>query len=279
MSKKYGLIQLRGAGDIIIGLPIAKFIYNLGHEVYWVIDEHFHKSFQYAAPYINFIPLKPQGNIHGNIYNEFWHEAPTRLLKEAGCEEIISFPFEECRFGSQIQLENRFDNRFAQKARELDLSSFLTFDQFKYAVAGVPFREKWNLDIRRDFEREQEFYKKIVGRKEKYIVIHNEAAMGTFKCEITDTNFLESLFGKGIGIIKIEALSDSVFDWTTIIERSSGFIGLDSFFVNLVEQLELPIRKIFLRRSPVFFTPILRNEWEYLPLNFRVADTLTYEKK
>jgi hypothetical protein len=277
--KKYGIIQLRGAGDVIIGLPIAKHIYNLGHEVYWVIDKHFYKAFQNAAPYINFIPLEPEGVIHGNIFNEFWHEAPTRLLKNAGCDEIISFPFEECRFGSQINLENRFDNEYARKARQLDLSSFLTFDQFKYAVAGVPFREKWNLDIRRNLNREKDLFEEVVGDKQNYCVVHNEAAMGTFKCEITDTGFFESTFGKGVHPIKIEPITDSVFDWLTIIERSSGFIGLDSFFVNLIEQLEIPIRKIFLRRSPVFFTPILRNEWEYLPLYFKVAETLTYEKK
>ena len=71
MNKKYGIIQLRGAGDIIIGLPIAKYIHNFGNDVYWVIDEIFYEAFQYAAPYINFIPLKPEAQIHGNIFNEF----------------------------------------------------------------------------------------------------------------------------------------------------------------------------------------------------------------
>lgn len=278
--KKYGIIQLRGAGDVIIGLPIAKYIYNMGHEVYWVIDEHFHESFSSVAPYVNWIPLKPEGQIHGNIFNEFWHEAPTRILRRIGCEEIISFPYEETRYRDKIQL-NRFDNSFAKKALELDLSSFLTFDQFKYAVAGVPFKEKWNLDLRRNYERENSLYEKVVDPSTgtNYIVLHEEGAMGTFKCQINDMGFFKQNFGEDVKIVRIRPESNNIFDWITTIEKSAGFIGVDSFFANLIEQMELPIRKIFIRRSPVFFTPILRNQWEYLKLNFGVANELSYTKQ
>ena len=55
---KIGLIQSRGIGDIIIGLPIAKYFVDQGHVVLWPINEEFMSSFVNAAPYVEFLPVK-----------------------------------------------------------------------------------------------------------------------------------------------------------------------------------------------------------------------------
>ncbi|NBW57620.1 hypothetical protein EBR43_07530, partial [bacterium] len=68
-------------------------------------------------------------------------------------------------------------------------------------------------------------------------------------------------------IIEISDLTDNIFDWITLIEKSACFVGIDSFFVNLVEQLQMKIRKFFIRRSPTNFTPVLKGTWDYLPIS------------
>jgi hypothetical protein len=48
------------------------------------------------------------------------------------------------------------------------------------------------------------------------------------------------------------------------IERASLRILIDSCFANLTEQLEISGPKVFLRRSLMQFTPVLRGDWTFL---------------
>ena len=271
---KIGIIQLRGAGDSLIAVPIAKWLYKKGMDVDWVIDEKFYEAFKYAVPYVNLHPLSvEEKTIQSNIRNPYWFETPREMLMNAGCQEIICFPYEETLHFDKIGLPSRIIDPVAIRAKDLRLAFHTTFDQFKYAVCNVPFGEKWNLDIRRDMKREEEFFNKVVKKKSKpYVVTHLTGAMGRIQFSLDTKALIESIGLKNHEIIEISPLSDNVFDWITIIEKAACFIGLDSFYVNLVDQLNIKIPKYFIRRSPLNFTPVLRSNWDFLPVKLPSDD-------
>lgn len=274
-SIKIGIIQLRGAGDCLIAAPIAKYLFNKGMEVHWVIDEKFYKAFKYAFPYVKFHPLSvEEKTIQSNIRNPYWFETPHKILMEdAGCDEVICFPYEETLHFDKIGLPSRLIDPVAIRAKDLRLAFHTTFDQFKYAVTNVPFEEKWNLDMRRNLKREQEFFDKTIVNKDKpYVVTHLSGAMGRIEFSLNTKSFIESIGLMDHEIINITPVTDNVFDWTTIIEKSACFIGIDSFYVNLVEQMNMKIPKFFIRRSPLNFTPVLKNNWDYLPIKLASDD-------
>lgn len=274
MSLKIGIIQLRGAGDCLIAAPIAKYLYKKGMDIYWVIDQKFYEAFKYALPYVNFLPLSvEEKTIQSNIRNPYWFETPHKMLLDAGCDEVISFPYEETLHYEKIGMPSRIIDPVAIRAKELRLAFHTTFDQFKYAVCNVPFEEKWNLDIRRNLKREEEFYDKIIEKKDKpYVVSHLSGAMGRIEFNLNVKNLIQEMGLDDHEIITITPISDNVFDWITILEKCTCFIGIDSFYVNLVEQLNLKIQKFFIRRSPLNFTPVLRNNWDFLPIKLPCDD-------
>jgi len=268
MTIKIGMIQLRGAGDCLIAVPIAKYLYNKGMELHWVIDEKFYTAFSYAVPYVKFYPLSvEEKTIQSNIRNPYWFETPRQMLIDAGCEEVISFPYEETLHFDKIGMPSRIIDPVAVRAKDLRLAFHTTFDQFKYAVCNVPFKEKWKLDIRRDLKREESFFNKVIKKKSKpYVVTHLTGAMGRIQYNLDTKALVESLDMKNHEIIDITPLSDNIFDWLTILEKAACFIGIDSCYVNMIDQLNINIPKYFIRRSPLNFTPVLGNDWNYLPV-------------
>jgi hypothetical protein len=65
-------------------------------------------------------------------------------------------------------------------------------------------------------------------------------------------------------IVQITPLTESPFDWIMVLEQASKVVMIDSCFSNLVEQLNLPMEKYLILRSPVPFTPVLKNGWIFL---------------
>jgi len=229
--RKLGLIQSRGLGDIIIALPIAKYYHDRGWTVLWPIDERFLPSFAAAADYVEFIPFTFTANVEGFLMN------PMRLLKGRGCEKIIP-------------LYSYLTNTSVADAT---LAASLKFDEYKYAIAGVPFAEKWNLQIRRDPAREQQLFDRVV-RAQKYVVRQLEGS----NCRLAAD---DTALGECEQVIDIEPLTDNIFDWILVLERSALLVLIDSCYANLVDQLGLRVRKTFVLRSDVRFTPVLRGEW------------------
>src|SRR5262249_41268261 len=127
--RKKGLIQSRGIGDIIIALPIAKYFSDRGCDVYWPIDRRFLSHFMPAVPYVTFLPLEP------GVDPSFYYDTPLEKLREVGCTEI------HVLYSALRGREHVVDQK---------LADYVTFDRYKYAVTGVPFREKWNLSLVRN---------------------------------------------------------------------------------------------------------------------------------
>ncbi|MFA5263750.1 MAG: hypothetical protein WC378_07970 [Opitutaceae bacterium] len=233
MAPKIGLIQSRGIGDIIIALPIAKYYRDRGCEVFWPIDERFLPSFSQSVDYVNFIPFK-----FDNTLQTFVH-TPMDILKKAGCEKIVTL----YSYMSGTTTGNKaFFNS-------------LKFDEYKYAIAGVPFREKWNLSIKRDPEREARLHTELV-KQEDFIVVHRRGS--NFQVNIN----IPQKF-KQCQCIEIGEKTDNIFDWLGILEKARLLIMIDSCFSNLVEQLGFENEKLYVLRSDVRFTPVLRNNWRY----------------
>jgi hypothetical protein len=234
---RIGLIQTRGIGDIIIALPIADYFLERGDEVYWPIDSTMVPMFQPVKPEVNFIPVPPDEG--------YFYETPLAQLRELQCDRIITL---YSYLGS---------NLIVKKINDVKLSSFLKFDEYKYAIAGVPFSRKWDLRIMRNLQREEQL-KARLNISRPYICFHGAGST----CAV---NFrLPSDWTRKYQVVEISALTDSPFDWISTLEQASKLLMIDSCFSNLVEQLNLKVEKYFIPRSAVQFTPVLKNGWIFV---------------
>jgi len=239
---RIGLIQPGGIGDIIIALPIGKFYFDHGFEIYYPINKNYMDSFVSAAPYINFIALEDTKTLDDAILR------PREILTHLNCSRIFNL-ISYINFKQEL-LENK------------KLSEFLKFDQYKYAVTGVPFKNKWNLTINRDYERELNMFNILnLNPEEEYSICHLEGS--NFKIDAHQINNIV----KGEKLIQIRNLSTNVFDWLTLIERAKNIIMVDSCYANLVDQLNLTNPKTLILRSSIGFTPVFANNWNYTYLD------------
>jgi len=238
---RIGFIQPGGIGDIIISLPIAKYYFDKGYEVYFPIDKKYINSFVDAAPYINFLTLESTTTVEDAIHT------PVKLLKDLNCQvfNLIS------HISTNPELVSNSE-----------LAKYLKFDQYKFAVAHVPFGLKWNLDIHRDYKRELDLYKKLVPLDiTEYSVVQLHASQAEIKLNQI-SNLLTTKH-----IIEINTLTNNIFDWLTIIERAKELILLESCFSNLVDQLNFKNKKTLILKAQGLFNPVLINDWNYAWMN------------
>jgi hypothetical protein len=234
-----GLIQPRGLGDIVISLPIAKYYYDQGYAVHMPVFEPFVESFRFAAPYINFHPISKLIDV-----NDYYIE-PLNLLRSLNCTKIFNLM-------SYMSTNPEF-------VQAPSLAEYLKFDEYKYAVSQVPFREKWNLKIERNFKREQELFSKLSNDScEEYVLIHRKGS----NFEIPLSNFNELV--KGRKYLEISEATDNIFDWLTLIERASELFMIDSCYANLVDQLNLDNKKTLILRTKNPFTPVFKGNWQLI---------------
>lgn len=238
MSRRVGFIQTGGIGDLIMILPIADYFEEQGWEVVWPIDEKFVPMFQRAKPLIRFLPVEGSPS----DARPYYLDQPLRLIEESSCEKTVVF----------------YLNFLGINIADTRLSKSLKTDEYKYAIAGVPLKQKWNLDYERDVAREEALFDslQIDG---PYICVHEEASSLSVPMPAgTDEN---------CRVIKVEPLTDSVFDWRLTFERASRLIFIESCFANLVEQLRLPVEKDLVLRTVSGFTPVYRSGWNFTYLN------------
>jgi len=237
---KLGIIQTRGLGDIVIAAPIAMYYIERGCEVYWPIDSEFIEAFQYAFPKINFLPINSHDTKKGTA--EYFYESPIKELNKVGCDTNI------CLYSHLTGFDLGNER----------LKNSLSFDAYKYALAKVPFNEKWNLKIKRNPIREGRIFEILnLDPTEKFDLIH-----------CTGSNFhvnpADFTTRNDIRKIVIEPLTSNPFDWLGVIENANALYFIDSIYSNLVEQLNLKVEKSFYLRSDAIFTPCLRNHWKYI---------------
>lgn len=246
---RIGLLQSRGLGDIVIGLPIAQYYLDQGHTVYWPICEEFVSHFQDSAPQIKWI------SVPTDTRGDYYWNTPQRLLALAGVDEIIPL-YQSLTSHPELQTP------------EFQITKF---DQIKYHRAGVPFLNKWRLaeSITRNPTREQELYNRVV-KSEHYIVAHLEGS--SHRASIDLTALLPDPTWQ---IVLIEPLTDSIFDWLTVLERAEAIVTVDSVYANIVDQMSIGTDRYFIPRSHIHLTPVLGNTWTVMEPEPDVAKRIT----
>jgi hypothetical protein len=237
MTKRVGLIQTRGIGDVVIALPIADHFIEQGCEVHWPIDSKTLAAFQDAKPEVNFTPIDESLDDLAYFY-----QRPLEELRRKNCDPIIPL------YSSLQRVPDVPDPA---------LAGSLKFDEYKYAVAGVPFSRKWDLRLRRNLGRERALHEQL-GITGPYICVHASGTDCSYDLDIP------AEWRASHQIIEITPRTDNPFDWIHTLEQAAKLVMVDSCFSNLVEQLNFPTEKYLILRSAVGFTPVLKNGWKFL---------------
>lgn len=222
---KIAIIQPCKIGDIIICLPIAKYFHDNNNAVYWPIKSCYYEMFKRHIDYVEFIPID---NDHSKCI-----ENSRIAVKEC---DIIDISF---HFPNTDKLSIEYNNQRSY-----------TFDEFKYKLANVPFDNKWNLEIKRDLNREMSLYNKLIKNKD-FIVYQNTSSDWSVKYDLNRED-------KKFDIVNVKDYTDDIFDWITILEKSNKLILVESCFSNLVDQLHIKTDKILLAKHG-YYGPILED--------------------
>jgi hypothetical protein len=140
----------------------------------------------------------------------------------------------------------------------------MKFDQYKYAVAGVPFAKKWELAqcITRDPARESALYDRLV-TSDRYMVYQQKASDVEYRIDLSGIE-------QGVQAIEITEETDCIFDWLKILEGAETLVLIDSVFANLIDQLKIceSASLNFMRKwnRRVDGNPVLLSDWSYVPV-------------
>ncbi len=239
---RIGLLQTTSIGDIVIAAPIAQYFVAQGHQVLWPVSDRYQPYLAAAFPGIDFVSLAAGSAGYeslGHLYLQ-----PMAMLRELGCDRI------HCLYSHLVAGEG-FTVKGAVNRR---LAGSLKFDEYKYAVAGVPFERKWALSIERDVVREQALLARL-DLKGEYVLIHEQGS--NFKVEVNPGEAIT----RDHRIVRIEPLTGNPFDWLGVIESAAMLFLIDSVFANLVEQLGIGRNKTLILRSGIQSTPVFRSDW------------------
>jgi len=199
--KKLGIIQPGRIGDIIIVLPIAKWYYDRGHEIRWPVPSEYMELFEYIN-YVHAIDIGPG----------------------------LSNSYDRSRIAlSEQELDSLIDLGIGFGKCETDWAvSKLSFDEWKYKEAGVPFEERFNLKIQRNYQKELNLEAKLgLENKGEFSITHSVGTNGSVKFDAPNS-------------VEIKPISGfTVFDWIGIIESCVSVHCVDSCISHLVNQLGL----------------------------------------
>ena len=247
---KRGIIQSRGLGDILIALPIARYYHLQGDEIVWPICSEFYSSVVDHVPWVKWVSIEtdPEG--------KYFLETPLQVFAERGVDP-----------NEALYLYHFLSN--VPELTDPEMFNILKFDQYKYQVSGVPFKDKWRLSecITRDHERETRLHQQL-NLADRYAVCHLTGSSARVPIEIV------TWLDPAVQLINIDDYKTlSIFDWITVIEQAEAFIGLDSVFANLVDQLGIQGPDLYwIRRSPWDLTPVLGSAWTLVPTNLPIVE-------
>ena len=199
-------------------------------------------------PWVKWIPVAPD-------QGAFFYDVPMERLKNFKCDEFL--PLYNALTGHP-----EFSSR-----PEFQI---MKFDQYKYAVAGVPFIKKWALTdcITRDLAAEDALFKKI-GSPEHYAVLHLDGS--DYRANF-DTSVIPAEWQQ----IEIkEGMTSSIFNWIGILSNAESIICVDSVISNLVDQMNLGTDRYFIPRSHIQLTPVLGQDWTVLEPDAEVKKRTT----
>ena len=201
LRKIIGIIQPRRLGDILIVLPIARWLFDRGYEIWWPICSEW-MTIQHYVNYVKFIDI---GKAEGS-----YEKAHEYLAVKT--DRIIDL-------GIGV-------------GRKLDWK--LPFDEWKYQEAGVPFEERQNLQLNRDYEKERSL-KNILNLRKPYTVTHSSSSYGQFDFRISNNVEVKPIDGF------------SLIDWVGVLKNAEKIYCIDSCVCNLIDGLGIAKGKRFLK--------------------------------
>jgi hypothetical protein len=249
---KRGIIQSRGLGDVLIALPIAKWYRDQGEEIVWPICEEFLPSFVDSVPWVTWVPLQTDAR------GAFFVESVVAEFARLDVDPAVA-----------LYLYHYLNTQ--PHMTDPELFNILKFDQYKYQVAGVPFLRKWTLGecITRDLDRELKLRNSLkIKNGERYAVVHLEGSSARADIDL-------SWIDPAVRVIHIKdsTMTDSIFDWLTVIEGAELVVCIDSVFANLIDQLQIQGPELYwVRRSPWDLTPVMGSLWTVVPSSLPIAE-------
>jgi hypothetical protein len=254
MAIKRGIIQSRGLGDIIIALPIARHYFDQGDEIVWPICEEFYSSVKDHVRWVNWVSMPTDAE------GKFFLETPLSVFREWGVDpDEALYLYQYLNTVPELTDPEQFN--------------ILKFDQYKYAVAGVPFKHKWQLG--RCIDRNNERELSLQDRLKRDGLLDGRYAV----CHLTGSNArvdssIITWLDPAVKIINIDLYkTDSVFDWIGVLERAEAIVCIDSVFANMVDQLGISAPELYwIRRSAWDLTPVQAEVWRIVPTNLPIAE-------
>lgn len=247
MSNNICIVQPGNIGDIIICLPIAKHFHERGFNVKWFVWEHIHSHFNKGhVDYVDFF----------SINTAHWYD---NVLKTC---DINDWTVVDLCFTQHGCWHNTNTTKYQQQ-------NTMSFDQFKYKLADVDFENKWTLDLTRDMEREKKLNDRIKINDHDKICLFSDVASDTHVNVKLD---LSNYSGR---VVRVESLTDCVFDWLGAFETCDRFVLIESCFSNLLDQLNMVHSKCVLLPKKGYYgdvliddrhkgMPVLRGDWQVL---------------
>lgn len=214
-------------GDTIINMPAAKWWADRGWDVTWATQDTwtyraFFKHFPYVTPFF----AKHGG---GKFFQEVDHLAK-------GFDKVIDLY--RVGFKNPHEEPRERDNHLVH---------------FRYKLAGVDSEERWKLSWKRFPAREDALFKRVVGKLDRYTLVHDETWCGSLK------------LGKpNHPVVRFRQIKPySIFDWYKVILHASEILCIDSSLANFIEVLPaaLQIPKTVVTRKEAMWSSIYRSNW------------------
>lgn len=121
-----------------------------------------------------------------------------------------------------------------------------------YDQVGMNYLERFSgFFIERDYKREQELEKSL-DLPDKFAFVNKNTSMQQGQIKIKTE----------LPIVELKPLTNSIFDWMTVIEKASEIHTVDSSIMHLIRQMRLNCKKFFYDIRKLVHTLSLDNSWE-----------------
>ena len=217
MRETIMIIQPGAFGDIIICAPIAEAYWKAGYRIIWPVRKKFMEMLD-SLLYVDSILLDEED------LDDDWLRSDVikclRLLDQNPDWKVINLADRGPHPTAQLPTEN--------------------FEQVKYRLANIPFKQKHVFNWERNLVKENYIYNRFVsnvidGRPEKYAFVHNGSSHGDV-VDIPKTT---------LPIVLIEDLSPkfSIYDWYQVIVLAAEIYVTESAIWAFCDALSNEITK------------------------------------
>jgi hypothetical protein len=228
------IIQPGRVGDIIICLPIAKWLHSNNYIVEWLCPEEYHSLFR------NIDYVMPTLGISGGKIE--WGNNKFQLQYEKQYDKVIDLSF---GFGG-----------IPQQWWNNHQSLWDSFVSAKYHLAMIPLSERWKFVWQRNEVRESALYYLLTEKYgNDYVLVHEESHTGKYIDHPAKNK------------IVFQPVDDfNVFDWYEVIRNAKEIHCIDSClsnFIEVVPEFRDKDKAIYLtaRESEKQLRSIYRNGW------------------